>query len=479
MSKKPQKMNISSQFKHAKLNADYLEKPAHLRKRKDRYELGKSLRENCPREAHAEYTIDWNRRKDPIDLLVESSEGRIQSLLPIRYGRMATSPFAFFRGAAITMAADLVQMPDTSYAVQSCGDSHLCNFGAFATPERNVIFDINDFDETFPATWEWDLKRLATSFIIAGKHNGHSKSDRRQAAKIAVEAYRDRMFDLAEMETLTAWYDFLCFEKLIDHSSDRRYKAKRKKDLTKAKERDSQAEFVKLAHLVDGNPRIKDQPPLIYHDPDYNTAAFKGAVERAITQYRGSLPVERRALFDRYELADTAIKVVGVGSVGTMCVIALFFAAENDPLFLQVKEARQSVLEPYSGFLPFQSHGERVVFGQRLLQAASDIFLGHFVGLINNRHYYVRQLRDIKVKLPVEEFSPKEMHVYAQKCGWALARAHARSGDPAIIAGYIGKGSSFPEAVAQCADTYASQNQRDYDRLVDAIKSGTIAAREG
>lgn len=479
MSNKPQKMSITSQFKHAKLNADYLEKPAHLRTRKDRYELGRSLRDNCPRESHAEYTVDWKQRKDPIELLVESSAGRIESLLPIRYGRMATSPFAFFRGAAITMAADLVQMPDTSYAVQSCGDSHLCNFGAFATPERNVIFDINDFDETFPATWEWDLKRLASSFIIASKHNGHSKSDRREAAKRTVEAYRDRMLELAEMETLTAWYDFLCFERLIDESADRKYKEKRRKDLSKARNRGSNSEFVKLAHLVEGEPRIKDQPPLIYHDPDYETDAFKNAVALAVTHYRDSLPVERRALFDRYELADTAIKVVGVGSVGTMCVIALFFAAENDPLFLQVKEARPSVLEAYSGFRPFQTHGERVVFGQRLLQAASDIFLGHFVGLIKNRHFYVRQLRDIKVKLPVEEFSPREMLVYAQKCGWALARAHARSGDPAIISAYIGKGSSFSNAVAQCAEKYETQNKNDYNRLIDAIKSGELAASEG
>lgn len=456
------------------VHADYLEKSAHLRTLEDRFEHGRAMRENCPREAHAEYTVNWKKRPDPVDLLVESSKGRIESLLPIRYERMATSPFAFYRGAAITMAADLAQAPDCGYTVQCCGDSHLCNFGAFATPERNIIFDINDFDETFPAPWEWDLKRLAASFIIASGHNGHKKSDCTAAVITMVENYRDHVFALAKMPTLSAWYDFLCFENLIEQSRNRKFQEKQRKELKRAVSRDALSELVKLAHFVDGKPRIKDQPPLIYHDERYETPQFKNAISNALEQYRNSLPIERRVLFDRYEFADTAIKVVGVGSVGTLCLIVLLFSAEDDPLFLQVKEARHSVLEAYSGYPSFQSNGERVVFGQRLMQAASDIFLGHFVGLLKQRHFYVRQLRDVKVKIPVESFTPQEMLIYAKKCGMVLARAHARSADPAVLAGYIGKGSTVPKAIASFAQTYASQNEKDYARLLEAIKSGVL-----
>jgi len=378
------------------------------------------------------------------------------------------------------MAADLVDTPETGYAVQSCGDSHLCNFGAFATPERKVIFDINDFDETFPAPWEWDLKRLAASLVIASRHNGYKKSEGRTAATTMVESYRDRMFELASMKTLTAWYDFLCFEELIREGPSRKYSEKRRKELGKAVARDSLAEFVKLAHVVGGVPRIKDRPPLIYHDERYETPEFKHAIKEGIESYRESLPAERRVLFDRYHFVDKAIKVVGVGSVGTMCMIALFFAADGDPLFLQVKEATRSVLEPYSACPGFQSHGERVVFGQRLMQSASDIFLGHFIGAFTEgRHFYVRQLRDVKVKISVEEFSPKDMLEYAKKCGWALARAHARSGDPAVLAGYLGKGPAVPVAVAEFAERYALQNERDYQRFLDAIESGAVPAKMG
>ncbi|MCW5822712.1 MAG: DUF2252 domain-containing protein [Cyanobacteria bacterium TGS_CYA1] len=479
MKKKPQKVINTKQIHSSAIHADYLEKCAHLRTRKDRFEVGRAMREKCPREEHSQYQVDWKKRRDPIELLIESSQGRIESLLPIRYGRMSTSPFAFFRGSAVIMAADLVQTPDTGYAVQCCGDSHLCNFGAFATPERNVIFDINDFDETFPAPWEWDLKRLAASFVIASKHNGHKKSECRAAAIRMVECYRERMLALAQMPSLSAWYDFLCYEELIDRSRDRKFQEQRRKDLKKAMARDGLTEFVKLGHIVNGKPGIKDQPPLIYHDERYHTPEFQKAIMAGIEDYRLSLPMERRVLFDHYEYVDTAIKVVGVGSVGTMCLIVLFFAAENDPLFLQVKEARKSVLEPYSGYPPFQSHGERVVFGQRLMQAASDVFLGHFIGLLQNKHYYVRQLRDVKVKIPVETFSAQEMLIYAQKCGWALARAHARSGDPAILSGYIGKAKVLPEAVANFAETYSIQNERDYNRLLDAIKSGALQTQPG
>lgn len=462
------------------LQADYLEKPAHTRTRKDRFALGVSMRELCPREAQGEYTVDWKKRPDPVEILVKSSQGRIENLVPIRYGRMATSPFAFFRGAAILMASDLADTPETGYAVQSCGDSHLSNFGAFATPERNIIFDINDFDETFPAPWEWDLKRLAASIVIASRHNGHKAAEGAAAAGKMVESYRDKMTELAQMKTLAAWYDFLCFEELIEHGSNRKYSKDRKKELKKAVARDSLAEFLKIGHLVDGTPTIKDKPPLIYHDEKYGTPEFQAAIKDALENYRESLPAERRVLFDRYHFVDTAVKVVGVGSVGTLCMIALFFAEDGDPLFLQIKQASHSVLESCHKFPAFQSHGERVVFGQRLMQSASDIFLGHFVGILEDkRHFYVRQLRDVKVKIAVEAFSPKEMLAYAQKCGWALARAHSRSGDAAVLAGYIGKNSAVPDAVTEFARNYAEQNERDYKRFLEAIDSGRIEAKSG
>lgn len=473
-SKKPQKA-AQAHFEHGMLDAAYLSKPVHLHTRKDRYEAGRALRLQTPREAHAEFTVDRKVRIDPIQVLIESSKGRIEQLLPIRYGRMVSSPFAFFRGAAAIMAADLAETPSSSYAVQSCGDCHLLNFGAFASPERNIVFDINDFDETFPAPWEWDLKRLAASFAIASHNNGHKRSDGRKAAARLVQCYRDRLHDLTEMKTLDAWYSYLDYEELIELTSDSQLKKRRKKVLAKAVGRDSLAEFVKLAHVVGGEPRIRDQPPLIYHEEGSDTPEYKAKILASLERYRESLPVERRVLLDRYELVDNAIKVVGVGSVGTICGIALFFAAEEDPLFLQVKEARQSVLEPYSDFKSPEANGARVVTGQRLMQAASDLFLGHY---INNdgRDFYVRQLRDIKVRPMVEIFSPENMICFARNCGWALARAHARSGDPAIISGYIGKGSTFPDAVAQFADAYLEQNLKDHKRLKASVKEGLIEA---
>jgi uncharacterized protein (DUF2252 family) len=462
-------------FRHHAIEAAYLHKPTHMQTRKERYEAGRALRVKYPREAHAEFTVDRAGRANPIDLLVESSTGRIESLLPIRYGRMLSSAFAFFRGAAVIMAADLADTPSTQYAVQSCGDCHLMNFGAFATPERNIIFDINDFDETFPAPWEWDLKRLAASFTVASRNNGHKRSAGIAAASRLVECYRDKLAELSEMNTLDAWYSYLDYEALIELTSDPDLKKRRKKVLAKALERDSHAEFVKLAHVVGGQPRIKDQPPLIYHAEGSDTPEYKERILQSVDLYRESLPVERRVLFDRYELADNAIKVVGVGSVGTICGIALLFAAENDPLFLQVKEARQSVLEPYSQFTNSQTNGERVVTGQKIMQAASDLFLGHYINA-DGQHYYVRQLRDVKIKPMVEIFSPQNMLGYARNCGWALARAHARSGDPSIIAGYIGKAQVFPNAIAQFADAYLDQNEADHTALMDAIKNGVIEA---
>lgn len=457
------------------IDAAYLTQPAHMQRREDRYEAGRSFRAKCPREWHADYIKPREERRDPIEILIDSGSGRIEALLPIRYGRMLASPFAFYRGGAAIMASDLSQTPSTGYAVQSCGDCHLMNFGAFATPERNIVFDINDFDETFPAPWEWDLKRLAASFVIASRHNGHRPSDCRAAAARVVECYRDKMKELAEMTAVEAWYSFLDYEALIDLTEDEQLKKRRKKVLKKAMERDHSQEFVKLAHVVDGVPRIKDNPPLVFHAENQKEPEYVAVIEHGRKMYRESLRPEIRVLFDRYEYADSAIKVVGVGSVGTYCAVGLFFAAENDPLFLQLKEARPSVLEPYVEVHPFASHGERVVFGQRLMQAASDIFLGHYINL-EGKQCYVRQLRDVKVKPLVEIFNAANMLGFARNCGWALAKAHARSGDPAVIAGYIGKGSVFADAVAAFAEAYADQNEKDHALLINAIRDGRIDA---
>jgi uncharacterized protein (DUF2252 family) len=460
-------------IKQVMIEASYLSKPVHLHTRKDRYEFGRALRLKCPLAAHAEYSVGYQGRSNPIELLIESGKGRIARLLPIRYGRMVASPFAFFRGAALIMAGDLAHTPSTQYAVQSCGDCHLLNFGAFATPERNIIFDINDFDETYPATWEWDVKRLAASFVVASLHNGHRLSDAVESASCAAQSYAERLHELAEMKTLDLWYSYLDYQELIELTKDKKLKSMRKKVLAKALSRDSLEEFVRLATIEGTTPRIRDQPPLIYHEVNDDTAEYQEAVRKAVEGYRASLPVERRILFDKYELVDVATKVVGVGSVGTACSIALFFAAERDPLFLQIKEAQESVLQRFSNFIYTQTHGERVVFGQRLMQAASDLFLGHFVG-DSGRHYYVRQLRDVKVRPLVEIFSPANMRGHARNCGWALARAHARSSDPAIIAGYTGKGKVFAEAIAKFAAAYARQNESDYKKLRKAIKEGLI-----
>ena len=456
------------------VNAAYLDKPAHLRTRDERVEAGRALRVSCPRESHAGFS-PASARPDPIELLMRSSEGRIEHLVPIRYGRMLASPFAFYRGAAAIMAADLADTPCTGLGVQACGDAHLMNFGAFATPERRIVFDINDFDETYPAPWEWDLKRLAASFVIASRHNGHKGSEARAAAAAVVTNYRDRLRELAEMPALSAWYSYLDYEKLIEMTEDDELKRRRRKLLDKALQRDAAAEFVNLAHIDGGRPRIKDAPPLIYHSDEQLDPGFDERVREHIARYRNSLPVERHVLFDRYELADVAVKVVGVGSVGTLCAVALLFAAEDDPLFLQVKEARDSVLAPYVHYKGFASNGERVVLGQRLMQAASDVFLGHLVSP-TGQHLYVRQLRDVKVKPMVEIFNPQNMLGFARNTGWALARAHARSGDAAVIAGYIGKGDVLADAIAEFAMAYADQNERDHAALVAAVRAGRIEA---
>jgi uncharacterized protein (DUF2252 family) len=453
----------------------YLGKPRHLHTQAERMEVGRALRVTTPREAHAGWTAPADR-PDPVDLLIASAEGRLPNLVPLRHGRMMATPFTFFRGAAAIMASDLSRTPSTGYQVQACGDCHLLNFGAFATPERRIIFDINDFDETFPAPFEWDLKRLAASFVIASRANGHAPEAQRNAARTAVRSYATHMGELAGRKTLEVWYSYLDWEEIIAATEDTVLRKRRAAVLARAMQRDNDAEFVKLATVVDGAPRIKDAPPLVFHTTELGDTGFRALMEENLGRYRASLAPERRVLLDRYELADIAIKVVGVGSVGTLCAVALFFASSTDPLFLQVKQVNRSVLEPYVGANPFGSDGERVVVGQRLMQAASDVFLGHMVG-VAGRHYYVRQLRDVKVRPMVEIYTPANMADYARSCGIALARAHARSGDPAILAGYLGKGGAFGDALASFAVAYADQNERDHAALVEAVRVGRVEAQ--
>jgi len=452
----------------------FMAKPRSHHTLAERKALGAALRVATPREAHA----DWEApegRTDPIEIILSSGAGRREDLLPIRHGRMLATPFTFYRGAAAIMAADLANTPSTGYTVQACGDCHLLNFGAFATPERRIIFDINDFDETFPAPWEWDLKRLAGSFVVAARANGHGPKEQVAAAEALVRSYATTMVELADMPSLEVWYSYLDWQEVISGTGDATLRRKRAQVLSKAIARDHAAEFVKLAHFVDGMPRIKDEPPLLFHPDEFETPEFRAAIAGNLVAYRESLSLEKRVLFDRYEMADVAIKVVGVGSVGTLCAVALFFAGEGDALFLQIKQVMPSVLQPYVGATPFSSDGERVEFGQRLMQAASDVFLGHFVGVLGG-NYYVRQLRDVKVRPMVELYTPANMADFARTCGGALARAHARSGDPAVLAGYMGKGGVLSRAIGAFAVKYADQNNADHTRLIEAVREGRIEA---
>lgn len=435
---------------------------------------GKQLRNKLPRADHGQWR--GTARRDPVGLLVKSSEGRLPTLLPLRYGRMIQSPFAFFRGAAAVMAADLARTPCTGIFVQLCGDCHLLNFGGFATPERRVIFDLNDFDETLPGPWEWDVKRLVTSFVIASRHNQLSKSSAREAALACARSYRKRMAEFAKMRALEVWYDSIEVADLLQAIGDKKARERAKKRIDKVICRDVvEYDYPKLVDSAGGVHRIKDNPPLIYHPPEALKTDFGDIVREALQQYRESLSVDRRVLLDRYQFQDIAIKVVGVGSVGTWCGIVLYLARDQDPLFLQVKEARVSVLEPYLGRTPFQNYGQRVVVGQRLMQSASDIFLG-WTNSRKGRHFFIRQLRDMKIKPQVEVWQSETMLLFAKFCGWALARAHAKSGDAARISGYLGKSDSMDEALADFAEAYADQNERDHQVLVEAVRDGRIEA---
>jgi len=439
----------------------------------ERFEIGKSLREKAPRESHAEWK-PHTKRRHPVDILIESSKGRLPNLLPIRYGRMVQSPFTFFRGAAAVMAADLAHTPNSGLELQLCGDCHLLNFGTFATPERRVIFDLNDFDETLPGPWEWDLKRLVASFIIASRSNGFSKRDARESALACARSYRKRMVEFAEMTALEVWYASLDMDTIMAMSENKESVQRIKKRLAKAANRHVlEDDFPKMAESKHGKHRIRDNPPLIFHPSRSEEEEFQKNLKQTYENYIESTTDDRRVLLKRYKICDLALKVVGVGSVGTRCGILLMMASERDPLFLQVKEARQSVLEPYLGKSVYKNHGQRVVAGQRLMQAASDIFLGWTQGE-NGIKYYIRQLRDMKLKPLVEIFSPYEMRRYGKFCGWALARAHARSGDAAKISGYLGKSEVMEEVLAEFAERYADQNELDHKSLVEAVRKGKV-----
>ncbi len=443
------------------------------RSRADRKADGKAMRLAVPLASHGVWQAPQDRR-DPIELLIESGIGRVPELLPIRYGRMLQSPFTFYRGAAAIMAADLADLPKTGIHVQACGDCHLLNFGGFGTPERRLIFAINDFDETLPAPWEWDIKRLTTSFVVASRHNGFTANEIREATQICVRSYREHIREFSKMNALEVWYFSIDAEKLIDTIEDTNTKQRFKKRVTKARDRDVMDEdFPELVTFEDGRHRIRDKPPLIYHNQTEEAAIIEARVRDGFERYRATLADDRRVLLDRYELKDIAMKVVGVGSVGTRCSIVLLMGGAEEPLFLQVKEARNSVLEPYAGNSAYSNRGQRVVMGQRLMLSASDIFLGWVEGEYGN-HFYIRQMRDMKIKPLVELFTPSTMNQYAELCGWTLAHAHARSGDAAKIAGYLGKNEDFDEALTDFAEAYADQNERDYKALKSAVQKGQL-----
>jgi uncharacterized protein (DUF2252 family) len=435
-------------------------------------EMGKSLREKCPRKSHAVWQAPENR-PDPVALLEESSKGRIPKLIPIRHGRMIRTPFTWYRGTALNMAADLAHTPVSGFRVQACGDAHLLNFGAYATPERRVIFDINDLDETLPAPWEWDVKRLSASFVLACRNNGFSEDDARDAALTCVRSYREHMAEFSEMRVLDVWYAAIDVEELIPTIQDKEARRRAQKRLARARKRSVlEHDFPELVHTDGLGPTIRENPPLIYHWREEGHEELMENVRKAFTVYRETLSEHRRVLLDRFKLMDIAVKVVGVGSVGMTCAVMLLMASEADPLFLQVKEARRSVLEAYAGKSLHPNHGQRVVVGCQLMQSASDLFLGWTEG--KHGHFYVRQLKDMKMKVLVELFTPSVMLQYAELCGWCVARAHARSGEPTQISGYLGKSDQFDRAIADFSIAYADQSERDHESFMKAVRAGKL-----
>jgi uncharacterized protein (DUF2252 family) len=438
----------------------------------ERRAAGHALRERVSRSSHA-FWAEAPDRPDPIALLEEQAKTRLPDLVPIRYARMRVSPFAFFRGSANVMAEDLARTPTTGILTQLCGDAHLANFGAYASPERTLLFDMNDFDETYPGPWEWDVKRLAASFYVAGRANGFAEADCRTAVLAAIRSYRLRMTEFASMRYLDLWYSHVTADEVISLATRGGIKKRAEQAAGAARRRDSLQALAKLTEVVDGNRLIANDPPLVTRVTD---ETFRRELAALFEQYTQTLRGSQRHVLHEFQIIDAALKVVGVGSVGTRCYIVLLAGRdENDPLFLQVKEAEQSVLQAHLPTTVYQHQGERVVAGQQLMQAASDIFLGWVTGQAG-RHFYVRQLRDMKGSAAVETFAPSDLALYAELCGWVLARAHARAGGSIEISAYLGASDRFDQALATFAEAYANQTERDYQRLLAAIKSGRIVA---
>jgi uncharacterized protein (DUF2252 family) len=480
----------------------------------ERKARGEQARYLTPPESHEKWKPTTDR-PDAVGLLEEQNVTREPDLVPVRHARMLVSPFTFYRGAAKIMAADLHDTPTAGLDVQLCGDAHLSNFGVFGSPERRLLFDLNDFDETLPGPFEYDVKRMAASFTIAARNNGFSKSDTNASALAAVTAYREAMAEFAQMHTMDVWYAHLDEDTVMNAvrgaaaemvaeakrakkaPKKARQEAKQKEKLAKtaakraekarvqARTRDSVQALSKLGEFVDGRYRIVSQPPIVV--PARELAATYGMsaedvlplIHNRFRAYRTTLQDDRRQLLERFEIVDAARKVVGVGSVGTRAFIVLLQGRDaQDPLFLQIKEATESVLEAYLPKSRYRQHGERVVQGQRLMQAASDIFLGWTKGVDEDRHFYWRQLRDMKGSAEVEAMTPLGLVLYARACGWTLARAHARSGDPIAIAEYLGKSDKFDQAITDFSKRYAEQNERDYEMFADAVRSGRLEAHE-
>jgi uncharacterized protein (DUF2252 family) len=457
--------------------------------RKEAVGTGKAARRAVPRSSHSAWEPPADRT-GPVAILAEQATSREPDLIPIRHGRMLVSPFTFYRGAAAVMAADLAHTPASGFRVQLCGDAHLLNFGGYASPERDLVFDVNDFDETLPGPWEWDVKRLAASLVVAGRGAGLSSRERRSVAETAASQYREAMLNFAARGELDVWYAKLDEGQVLERirvEGGRKVAPNLQRTLAKARSKDHLKAFAKLTTIVDGEPRFVADPPLLVPVRDLvdpgELPTFEDEMTELFRQYRQTLQPDRRHLLEQYRLVDLARKVVGVGSVGTRCWVALLIGRDDaDPLFLQIKEAQESVLAPFAGKSTVANQGERVVEGQRLMQASSDIFLGWIraTGMDGRqRDFYARQLWDWKISADPTNLTATNLGAYGRMCSWTLARAHARSGDRIAIAAYLGNGPAFDVAIAQFAEAYADQNERDYEAFTQAVQRGELPAVEG